>query len=96
MRKESYKRLERRRCGQYLHLMGDVEGNSLLSKWESPTGKRKIWFGGAGFEAVTLKGVLCQQQSDAFQGLHNINTLRTGSFKLFKRPFLGFLTILTL
>ena len=25
-----------------------------------------------------------------------INTLRTGSFKLFKRPFLGFLTILTL
>jgi len=26
----------------------------------------------------------------------NINTLRTGSFKLFKRPFPGFLTILTL
>ena len=25
-----------------------------------------------------------------------INTLRTESFKLFKRPFLGFLTILTL
>jgi len=25
-----------------------------------------------------------------------INTLRTGSFKLFKRPLLGFLTILTL
>jgi len=25
-----------------------------------------------------------------------INTLRTGSFKLFKRPFPGFLTILTL
>ena len=24
------------------------------------------------------------------------NTLRTGSFKLFKRPFPGFLTILTL
>ena len=27
---------------------------------------------------------------------HPINTLRTGSFKLFKRPFSGFLTILTL
>ena len=26
----------------------------------------------------------------------NINTLRTRSFKLFKRPFPGFLTILTL
>jgi hypothetical protein len=26
----------------------------------------------------------------------SFNTLRTGSFKLFKRPFLGFLTILTL
>jgi hypothetical protein len=26
----------------------------------------------------------------------SINTLRTGSFKLFKRPFPGFLTILTL
>jgi len=26
----------------------------------------------------------------------NLNTLRTGSFKLFKRPFPGFLTILTL
>jgi len=25
-----------------------------------------------------------------------VNTLRTRSFKLFKRPFLGFLTILTL
>ena len=25
-----------------------------------------------------------------------LNTLRTGSFKLFKRPFPGFLTILTL
>jgi len=25
-----------------------------------------------------------------------VNTLRTGSFKLFKRPFPGFLTILTL
>ena len=25
-----------------------------------------------------------------------LNTLRTRSFKLFKRPFLGFLTILTL
>ena len=28
--------------------------------------------------------------------LDDINTLRTGSFKLFKRPFPGFLTILTL
>jgi hypothetical protein len=27
---------------------------------------------------------------------HTLNTLRTGSFKLFKRPFPGFLTILTL
>jgi len=26
----------------------------------------------------------------------NLNTLRTGSFKLFKHPFPGFLTILTL
>jgi len=29
-------------------------------------------------------------------GYINFNTLRTGSFKLFKRPFPGFLTILTL
>jgi len=28
--------------------------------------------------------------------LKSLNTLRTGSFKLFKRPFPGFLTILTL
>ena len=28
--------------------------------------------------------------------LQMLNTLRTGSFKLFKRPFPGFLTILTL
>ena len=28
--------------------------------------------------------------------LDDLNTLRTGSFKLFKRPFPGFLTILTL
>jgi len=27
---------------------------------------------------------------------NNINTLRTGSFKLFKRPFPVFLTLLTL
>jgi hypothetical protein len=27
---------------------------------------------------------------------YHLNTLRTGSFKLFKRPFPGFLTILTL
>jgi len=27
---------------------------------------------------------------------HYFNTLRTGSFKLFKRPFPGFLTILTI
>jgi len=27
--------------------------------------------------------------------LDDLNTLRTGSFKLFKRPFPGFLTILT-
>jgi len=30
------------------------------------------------------------------QNLTVFNTLRTGSFKLFKRPFLEFLTILTL
>jgi hypothetical protein len=28
--------------------------------------------------------------------LDDLNTLRTGSFKFFKRPFPGFLTILTL
>ena len=28
--------------------------------------------------------------------LHNLNTLRTGSFKLFKRPLPRFLTLLTL
>jgi hypothetical protein len=28
--------------------------------------------------------------------LSHFNTLRTGSFKLFKRPFPGFLTLLTL
>ena len=30
------------------------------------------------------------------KAVFEINTLRTGSFKLFKRPFPGFLTILTL
>ena len=38
--------------------------------------------------------LICSTEYDRF---HNIlNTLRTGSFKLFKRPFPGFLTILTL
>jgi hypothetical protein len=36
--------------------------------------KKKIGVGGAGFEAVNLKAVLCEQQSDVFQGLHNINS----------------------
>jgi len=39
------------------------------------------------------------KQSDSFEMAVDkvqIKTLRTGSFKLFKRPFPGFLTILTL
>ena len=37
----------------------------------------------------------CQGELGAVH-IGEINTLRTGSFKLFKRPFPGFLTILTL
>jgi len=33
---------------------------------------------------------------DGLMQTFNINTLRTGSFKVFKRPFPGFLTDLTL
>jgi len=33
---------------------------------------------------------------DLYRSIIDFNTLRTGSFKLFKRPFPGFLTILTL
>jgi len=33
---------------------------------------------------------------DLYRGINDFNTLRTGSFKSFKRPFPGFLTILTL
>jgi hypothetical protein len=36
------------------------------------------------------------KDSDEFVTAYYINTLRTGSFKLFKCPFLGFLIILTL
>jgi len=38
----------------------------------------------------------CLQIISFFLFIDAINTLRTGSFKLFKRPFPGFLTILTL
>jgi hypothetical protein len=41
----------------------------------------------------TLKDILC---SEPLLQYPDFNTLRTGSFKLFKRPFPGFLTILTL
>jgi len=40
--------------------------------------------------SVLLKTSLCHSNTAA------LNTLRTGSFKLFKRPFPGFLTMLTL
>ena len=41
--------------------------------------------------------VLCRDGGgQGSSSLNVINTLRTGSFKLFKRPFPGFLTILTL
>ena len=33
---------------------------------------------------------------DLYRSINEFNTLRTGSFKMFKRPFPGFLTILTL
>jgi len=36
--------------------------------------KRKMGVGMAGFEAVNMKEVLCQQQPVVFQGLHNINS----------------------
>jgi len=56
---------------------------------------------GAGWAPGSVyKGAEKRQQSTQ-QLLHytlfrHVNTLRTGSFKLFKRPFPGFLTILTL
>jgi hypothetical protein len=36
------------------------------------------------------------QENGSEMELDTVNTLRMGSFKLFKRPFPGFLTILTL
>ena len=48
----------------------------------------------------SLKSIPCQVtpvfQTQLLTIQFTINTLRTGSFKLFKRPFPGFLTILTL
>jgi len=44
------------------------------------------------FESTTCFEQLCTHPQED----NCINTLRTGSFKLFKRPFPGFLTILTL
>jgi len=41
-------------------------------------------------------GFLCGEGVGGGVGVRSINTLRTGSFKLFKRPFPGILTILTL
>ena len=38
----------------------------------------------------------CRYKSLNYHTPSDLNTLRTGSFKLFKRPFPGFLTILTL
>ena len=43
---------------------------------------------------IALISFMCAIDYDKPYGL--FNTLRTGSFKLFKRPFPGFLTILTL
>ena len=42
---------------------------------------------------LTETGCLCKQK---LSGRPLLNTLRTREFKLFKRPFPGFLTILTL
>jgi hypothetical protein len=44
----------------------------------------------------TMLSVSAHKINSTFQTLKTINTLRTGSFKLFKRPFPGFLTILNL
>jgi len=50
-----------------------------------------------GFDPRTVQPVVSRYTDYATRPiLLELNTLRTGSFKLFKRPFPGFLTILTL
>jgi len=50
------------------------------------------------FAQVVKAKLVIRQLLSGFKttSMPNINTLRTRSFKLFKRPFPGFLTILTL
>jgi hypothetical protein len=52
----------------------------------------------ASVEIGGVASTLSRPLSDATVNLSNlgVNTLRTGLFKLFKRPFPGFLTVLTL
>jgi len=45
---------------------------------------------------IYRSALLLSYQTGSDQFADSFNTLRTGSFKLFKRPFPGFLTILTL
>jgi len=64
----------------------DVQaGNVIISRHKKP--ERKY-----GSELILRTARLSCLPHD----LPRLNTLRTGSFKLFKRPFPGFLTILTL
>ena len=46
---------------------------------------------------IGIRNIVSHSQFEALIGFQKlVNTLRKGSFKLFKRPFPGFLTILTL
>ena len=49
-----------------------------------------------GLKTQSTDGILTRADSSVHCATDFFNTLRTRSFKLFKRPFPGFLTILTL
>ena len=51
---------------------------------------------GAGHTLPSVQECLKADERNAAALSYSFNTLRTGSFKLFKRPFPGFLTISTL
>ena len=74
---------------------GNAKSLWLISNgWQKGTWERK------GGSAVQRPNMLCGAQFNLWRQLlvldTSVNTLRTRSFKLFKRPLPGFLTILTL
>jgi len=77
----------------FLRVFLSVLCTSLLILMHETYGTRDLKYE----ERVDIWGVHRYRRSICHQMVCMlINTLRTGSFKLFKRPFPGFLTILTL